>query len=109
MNYANFKPSDRISDLSILHNFKKAWHSHGIYESTAMQLLHDFLKDSANAALAHRVYIIKKDYLQQKGKLTTYYQAVNDLLPTHKTNVSIAKAKADMSNYRQLGGISAIC
>lgn len=106
MKSACFRPSDPISVLSFLHNFKMACDSNGIHEGAAMWLFQYFIKEPAKAPLMHRVCLTDKDS-QQKGKLTTYCQVVNYLLVTYATDDEIAKAEAGIMQFKKPERMSA--
>lgn len=73
----NFKPSDPINMLSLLHNFKTACDRNLIHKGAAMWIFQHFIKDTPKAALAHRVSATKKDVPEQEEQLTTYCQSVS--------------------------------
>lgn len=108
MKTANFKPSDPISLLPFLQNFKTACNSNGIHEEAAIKLFQHFMKDPAKSALVHSVCDTKEDDPQQDGKLTTHCQVVHYLLTTYATDDLIAEAEADINNFKEPKGISAV-
>lgn len=92
----DFKSSDPISVLDILHSFKTAGHSSSIPEEAAMQPFQDFMKDPCRAALACRICSTKEEGSHQKMSLTTYGQVVNYLFTAYAPQHINAEIEAEI-------------
>lgn len=94
------KPSDPISVVSFLSNFKSACDSNIIHEGAAILLVSYFSWKPANAALWHPLIADKKSH-QQRDRLTTYCYVVNYLFKTYGTNNFIAEAEVEILNFKE--------
>lgn len=101
MSSANFKLPDSISVLPSLHNFNEACDSNRLYEDTVTWLFQDFMKDSAKAAVVHRVGAAKERFPELDRKSTTYCQLVKYLLATYATEDLIADIEVEITNFKQ--------
>lgn len=66
------------------------------------------VQDPAKRSLTQRDSIIHNDDAQQDRTLTTCFLVVSHLLATYATNDVMAQGKADLTNLKQLEGISAV-
>lgn len=90
MKAAVFNPTDPISVLSFLDNYKTACDSDKIHEKVAMWLFSHFICKPAKT-VSHEV-IAEKTNLHQEGNLTTYSRVINSSTATYTTNNFITKA-----------------
>lgn len=108
MKTINFKTSDPISILYFLQNVKPDFDRNDIHEDADMRLSHRLMKDSAKAALAHRICAANRDDPQQEGKLTTYTPVVNYLLATYAFDDVLAVVEAEITKFKKMAGTSAV-
>lgn len=76
MKTATFKPSDPISVLSFLNNFKTVCDNKIVHKGTAVWLFPSFIPEPAQAALSNHTLADNKQNHKQEVKRTTYCQAV---------------------------------
>lgn len=98
MNTARFKHFDPISELSFIHDYKKACDINAIHENSSMSLCQDGMKDHTKAAIKHKDSATKEDASEQERKLKTYCQAVTYLVATYATDDVIAYVEGEITN-----------
>lgn len=76
MSPGNLKPSDPIAVLSILCTVRAACDINGIREGASKWISQHFMKNTFEAALAHRVHVMKENDAQQERWLATYFPVV---------------------------------
>lgn len=104
----NFKPSDPIFVLPVLHNLKTASDSNTIQESVAMCPFQQFMKDPAKAAFEHGVCATKEDDRQQEWSLTAYCQTVSYLLGTFAADDVLAENEAEIIYSKEQERLTAV-
>lgn len=106
---ADFKPSDTISVLSFLYDFKTPWDNNGIIEGVALWLIQHFMKDWGKVAIANRNGAMEKVVTRWKRKLETYYQVASYLFASYATEDATPEAESDVTYFRQPEWIFAVC
>lgn len=101
MKYFIFKPSDPITILAFLHNFKNACDSNGGFGVAAMWFFPYFLKKPAKAGSLYRMSAKENINTHKEGTLSACFQSVSYLLEAHATHDVIAEAKANIMNWQQ--------
>lgn len=97
-----FDSFDRISVLSFLSVLKLAFDTNGVHERAAVWLILLFMKLPTAVALNTGIVLKSKSHdRHQEGALTSYGEAVNQLLETYATEDVIAEANADMMQLTQ--------
>lgn len=66
------------------------------------------LGESERASPSARIYLSFTCQAGQRGKLTSYCEALNYFLPTHTTNDNSTKGNLNIGNFKQLAQQSAI-
>lgn len=102
-----FKPSDLISVLLSLDDFKTLCDSKSIHEAATMWLLPNSIQKPAKLRLVHRVKAGKKNR-EQEGKLTTYWQILNYLLEMYSTDDLTTEGEAHTTNFKKPAGMTAV-
>lgn len=105
---AIFRPSDSISILSFLWNFKTARDSNEIDEGAPMWLFLIFIKEPSRATLAHRMSASIEGNAHREGKLTSYCLLIDYLLEAYATYDVIAETEAEVTNCKQSENMSAV-
>lgn len=90
-----------ITILSFIPAFHVACDTNCIYEGAAMWPFHLFIKKPVVAALRAITGFTSSRRSREEGKLTSYFQLVNYLFNTYEVDDTIAKAYADIINYKQ--------
>lgn len=65
-----------------------------------MRLFRQFMENTANAVLTHRVLATKEDTADQKGNLTKNCQVISYLPATYATDDVITEVKASVINLK---------
>lgn len=108
MKSTNFQPSDLITVLSFLHNFKTAYDRNGTNGGTSMWLFQHFMKYPAKLVSAQNVCTKKKDDPQQKGKLTISFEVVSDRFTIDATDDVIPESEAYITKFKQPERMSSV-
>lgn len=74
-----------------------------------MWLFSRFIREPAKVVLSHPVTAGNKKDQKQEAELTTYCKAVKYLLKTYATNDVISEADAEITNFKQPTGMTAVC
>lgn len=96
-----FDPKDPVAIPAFLTNFKTACDALGIHEGAAMWLFKPFMRESAKSALNMRICPSDQSSVTKKGKLASYSAVVNYLLMTYAYDDIIAKAEAELHQFKQ--------